>query len=80
MLKLHRVRYIPEMVRNLISIGALETDGFTRKIENNILKMIKDALVTCKGTKRNGIYMTTVDIIENASFSINLTNSDDTYT
>ena len=78
-LKWHEVRYIPEIGRNLISVGALETDGFSGKIGNNMLKMIKGALVTCKGIKRNGIYVTAAEIIKNSSSSINLTNKDDTH-
>ncbi|XP_022894057.1 uncharacterized protein LOC111408542 [Olea europaea var. sylvestris] len=41
--------------------------------------MIKGALVTCKGTKRNGIYVTTAEIVKNSTSSINLTNTDDTH-
>ena len=40
-LKLKEVRYIPEMVRNLISVGELEKSGLIGKIENGILKIIK---------------------------------------
>lgn len=47
-LKLHGVIYNPEMARDLISVGALETDGFSGKIGNSMLKMIKGSLVTFK--------------------------------
>ena len=40
-LKLKDVRYILEMTRNLISLGELEKNNFTGKIENGMLKMIK---------------------------------------
>nr|GFC11760.1 zinc finger, CCHC-type [Tanacetum cinerariifolium] len=36
--KLHNVRYIPELKRNLISLGTLEKEGYTVKLQSNKVK------------------------------------------
>ncbi|GJW62007.1 hypothetical protein Tco_0111342 [Tanacetum coccineum] len=54
---LDNVRYVPELRRNLISLGTLEKEGFTVKIQLDKIKVIKGSLVLLSGTRRaNCVY------------------------
>lgn len=53
---LRNVRYVPNLKRNLVSLGILEDEGYTCKSDNKILKIMKGSLVVMKGPKRNGLY------------------------
>ncbi|PON32180.1 hypothetical protein PanWU01x14_363580 [Parasponia andersonii] len=50
------VRYVPKLKKNLISLGALESKGFTMTIRDGILKDTSGSLVVMKGTRRNNLY------------------------
>jgi len=50
------VRYVPQLKRNLISVGALETLGLVVSIRDGVLKMTKDSMVVMKGVRRNNLY------------------------
>lgn len=50
------VRYVPELKRNLISIGALTNKGCIVKIDDSTLKVVKGSLVVMKGEYKNGLY------------------------
>jgi len=43
------VRYIPQLKRNLISIGALKALCLEVSIRDGVLKMVKDSMVILKG-------------------------------
>ena len=43
--------------RNLISLGTLESKGFTIILQNGILKVISGALMVMKGIRRNNLYL-----------------------
>ena len=42
------VRYIPKLEKNLISLGTLESKGFTIIMQNGILKVVSGAFVVMK--------------------------------
>ncbi|GKA98314.1 zinc finger, CCHC-type containing protein [Tanacetum coccineum] len=44
--------YVPELRRNLISLGTVEKEGFTVKIQSAKIKVIKGSLVVLSGTRR----------------------------
>ncbi|XP_038895850.1 uncharacterized protein LOC120084019 [Benincasa hispida] len=48
---------VPELKRNLISLGELDRAGYSYKFGNKVLKVIKGSLVKLKGTLRNGLYV-----------------------
>ncbi|GJU50878.1 zinc finger, CCHC-type containing protein [Tanacetum coccineum] len=49
--------YVRELSRNLISLGTLEKEGFTVKMQSGKIKVIKDSLVVLSGTRRaNCVY------------------------
>ena len=51
------VRYIPKLEKNLISLGTLESKGFTIIMRNGILKVVSEALMMMKGIRRNNLYL-----------------------
>nr|GEV11308.1 retrotransposon protein, putative, Ty1-copia subclass [Tanacetum cinerariifolium] len=54
---LHNVRYILELKKNLISLGTLEKEGFTVKLQSGIVKVINGSMVVLSGIRRdNCIY------------------------
>ncbi|GJY59855.1 retrovirus-related pol polyprotein from transposon TNT 1-94 [Tanacetum coccineum] len=54
---LENVRYIPELKRNLISLGTLDREGYTVKLQNGRVKVIKGSLMVLSGTmKGNCMY------------------------
>nr|GEX60515.1 zinc finger, CCHC-type [Tanacetum cinerariifolium] len=54
---LDNVRYVSEFRRNLISLGTLENEGFTVKMQSGKIKVIKYSLVILSGTRRaNCVY------------------------
>ena len=55
--KLTRVRYIPELKRNLISLGTLDELGCCYKAEDGCLNVYKNKNLVLKGVKRNGLYI-----------------------
>ena len=55
-LVLQNVRYVPDLKRNLISLGELDSQGFSFRGGNECLKVLKGAMVLMKGVRRNGLY------------------------
>ena len=54
--ELKEVRYVPQLKRNLISVGALEALGLVISVRDGILKMIKGSMVVMKGVRRDNLY------------------------
>ncbi|GJV75109.1 zinc finger MYM-type protein 1-like protein [Tanacetum coccineum] len=50
---LHIVRYIPELKRNLISLGTLEKEGYTVKLQSGKVKAINGSRVILSGIRRD---------------------------
>ncbi|GKE00132.1 hypothetical protein Tco_1388115, partial [Tanacetum coccineum] len=55
---LDNVRYVPELRQNLISLGTLEKEGFTLKMQLGNIKVIKGSLVLLSGTRRDNCVYT----------------------
>ncbi|KAK0591233.1 hypothetical protein LWI29_037324 [Acer saccharum] len=51
------VRYVPNLKRNLISLGTLDEEGYAYKAERGVLKASKGSLVILKYDKKNGLYV-----------------------
>ncbi|GKE20314.1 retrovirus-related pol polyprotein from transposon TNT 1-94 [Tanacetum coccineum] len=49
---LENVRYIPELMRNLISLGTLDREGYTVKLQNGRVKVIMGSLMVLSGTMK----------------------------
>ncbi|TYK13957.1 AP-1 complex subunit mu-2-like [Cucumis melo var. makuwa] len=54
---LANVRYVPELKRNLISLGELDRSGYTIKFGNGVMKVTKGSLVKLRGALRNDLYV-----------------------
>ena len=50
------VRYVPQLKKKLISVGALEALGLVISIRDGILKMTKGSMVVMKGIRRKNLY------------------------
>jgi len=49
--ELKEVRYVPQLKRNLISVGALKLLGLVASIRDGALKMTKGSMVIMKGVR-----------------------------
>ena len=71
--ELKKVRYVPQLKRNLISVGALEALGLVISIRDSVLKMIKGSMVVMKGVRWDNLYYlkgsTVIDQVETSSSS-----------
>jgi len=47
------VRYVPDLKKNLISVGALESKGFKVIADNGVMRICSGALVVMKAIRRN---------------------------
>ena len=54
---LTHVRYVPELKRNLISLGTLDELGYAYKVENGFLHVFKNDKLVLSGTKKYGLYV-----------------------
>nr|GEU97179.1 hypothetical protein [Tanacetum cinerariifolium] len=55
---LHNVRYIPELKRNLISLGTLKKEGYTVKLQSGKVKVINGSRVILFGIRRDNCVYT----------------------
>ena len=51
------VRHVPDLKKNLISLGTLDSQGYKYVAEGGVLKVSKGALVVIKGQLSLGLYM-----------------------
>ena len=54
--ELKEVRHVPQLKRNLVLIGALETLGLELSIRDGVLKMTKGSMVVMIDIRRNNLY------------------------
>ena len=50
------VRYVPQVKKNLIYVGALEVLGHAVSVKDGVLKMTRGSMVVLKGVQRNNLY------------------------
>ncbi|GJT34379.1 hypothetical protein Tco_0924798 [Tanacetum coccineum] len=62
---LHNVRYIPELKRNLISLGTLEKEGYTVKMQSGKVKEGMGFISSCSKRKHLDVQRVEADSIEN---------------
>ncbi|KAM1432693.1 hypothetical protein ACFXTO_015201 [Malus domestica] len=63
--ELHGVRYVPNLKKKLISLGTLESQGFKFYSDNNVLKVVKGALVIIKVPQNGLLYILQGSTLEN---------------
>ena len=54
--ELKDVRYIPQLNKNLILVGALEGQGLRGTLREGVLKIFSGLLVVMKGIRYNNLY------------------------
>jgi hypothetical protein len=53
---LTEVRYVPDLKKNLFSLGVLESSGYKIIIHDGVLRAIRGALVILRGTRKGNLY------------------------
>jgi len=53
---LTELRYVPQMKKNIISVGAMESKGLKVTLDNGILKVTKGSMVMMKGARDRNLY------------------------
>jgi len=54
--ELKGVRYVPQLKRNLISVGTLEASGMVISVRDGDIMVIKGSMVVMKGVRRDNLY------------------------
>lgn len=54
---LEQVRYIPDLKRNLISLGMLDQLGCSIKAEHGQIQIMNKGTIIIKGIRMNGLYV-----------------------
>jgi len=57
------VRYVPELKRNLISLGEFDKTGYVFKGEKGILNVVKDSIIVMRGIMKNGLYYVDGEVV-----------------
>jgi len=74
---LSKVLHIPDMTRNLISLGTFKANGCRYSAENGVLKVIKGAMVLMKGLRQGSLYfLQGTTVIGSAAVYTTLANVD----
>ena len=55
--KSYRDRLVPKLRRNLISLGMSDSEGYSYKYENGLLRVMRGAMVVFKGSLIQGLYI-----------------------
>jgi len=53
---LTEVRYVPDLKKNLFSLGVLESSGYKIIMHGRVLRAIRGALVVLRGTRTGNLY------------------------
>jgi hypothetical protein len=77
---LTEVRHVPELKKNLISAGALDTNDCKIVQENGVMKVIRGALVVMKGSKVGNLYHLAGEIVTGEAAVSTSADSDATST
>jgi hypothetical protein len=76
---LGEVRHVPEMKKNLISLGTLDSKGYSYKSEHGIMNVSKGAMVVMRGQKISGnIYKLLGSTILGGVAAVSESEDDDT--
>ncbi|KAK3010846.1 hypothetical protein RJ639_011525 [Escallonia herrerae] len=51
------VRHVLELRKNLISLGTLDSNGYSYRAASGVMRIMKGALVVMKGLKQNSLYL-----------------------
>ncbi|KAI4379525.1 hypothetical protein MLD38_005807 [Melastoma candidum] len=57
------VRYVPEITKNLISLGALDARGYRISITGRFMRVLKESLVIMKAEKQRNLYFMLGEVV-----------------
>ncbi|KAH9687674.1 hypothetical protein KPL70_014852 [Citrus sinensis] len=60
---LRQVRHVPDLKRNLISLGVLDQIGCRIKLESGALSVLNGSNLVMSGTRKNGVYILDGEVI-----------------
>jgi len=60
---LTKVRYVPELKRNLISLGEFDRRGYVFRGEKGILNVVKDSMIVMREIMKNDLYFVDVEVV-----------------
>ncbi|KAK3022453.1 hypothetical protein RJ639_047590 [Escallonia herrerae] len=60
-------RHVPELRKNLISLGTLDSNGCSHWAADGVVRIMKGALITMKGLKQNSLYLLQGSIVTEAA-------------
>ena len=72
---LSSVRHVPELQRNLISLGMLDEAGYICKIESGNMKISRGSYVAMRGVKKNRLYVLLGKTLTNSAAVANSSKS-----
>jgi len=76
--EIRQVRHVPELKRNLISLGMIDQMGCSIKLESGELKILNGSTLVMKGTRKNGVYVLDGESVTGVSYAIESTAIDKT--
>ena len=50
------MRFVPDLKRNLLSLGELNKKGYLFRGENGTLEVMKDSRIVMRGVRKHGLY------------------------
>ena len=71
------VRYAPQMKKNIISVGVMDSKGLKITMENGILKITKGFMVIMKGERDRNLYYLKVNTVT-CALTASVESDDDT--
>ena len=57
------MRFVPDLKRNLISLGMLDQMGYSVKIESGEMMIIKGTETIMKGLRKNGVFILDGEVV-----------------
>ena len=54
--ELKEVRFVPQLTKNIISLGTLEAAGYRVILEDATVKVTKGSMVVMRGVRENNLY------------------------
>lgn len=71
---IQEVRFIPDLKRNLISLGELDRKGFLFRGENGMLEVMKDSRIIKRGVKKHLLYLLEGNVVVRPIASVSITD------
>ncbi|KAH9668238.1 hypothetical protein KPL70_021339 [Citrus sinensis] len=67
LLMIKQVRHVPDLKRNLISLGMFDQIGYSIRLESGDLRVLDGSKTVLKGNRKNGVYVLDGEIIAGES-------------